>query len=100
MFFFAWAGTYFRKRFCFAALLHRGRAHSALLFIPSAFSPQLRFQLFLGNHIGGQDAAPEKRSDKQSRRGRECCRIQHGVAAGFRAVAQQCADLRRPVSNG
>ena len=63
------------------------------LFPPRPFDDDFDFRFVLGNHVRGQNAAPENVRVNHRAASEDAAGIQHGVAAGFRAVAQQRAEL-------
>jgi len=80
---FSWA--YFRSQVFFGNL--------DFSTFPRPFDNDFDFGLVLGNHVRGQDAAPEDVRVNHCAATEDAAGVQHGVAADFRAVAQQRAEL-------
>src|ERR1017187_9553507 len=60
---------------------------------PRPFDDDINSRLVFGDHVRGQDAAPEDVRIDHRAAPEDAAGVQHGVAAGFRAVAHQRAEL-------
>ena len=60
---------------------------------PRPFDDDVNAGFVLGNHVGGQDAAPEDIRINHRAAPDDAARIQHGVTADIRAVAEQRAKF-------
>src|SRR5271154_7183378 len=63
------------------------------LTFPRPFDDDFDLGLVFGDHVRGQNAAPENVRVNHRAAPEDAAGVQHGVAAGFRAVAQQRAEF-------
>jgi len=64
-----------------------------LLRFPRPFDDDFDLGFVFRDHVRGQNAAPENVRVNHRAAAEDAAGVQHGVAAGFRAVAQQRAEL-------